>query len=52
MILVLLLIIIIQMLLFKHATAQHFHFLLCEEAPVTTTEVLFGEPGKLHTVEP
>ena len=39
------------MLLFKHATAQHFHFLLCEEAPVTTTEVLFGEPGKLHTVE-
>ncbi len=31
---------------FKRSHAQHVHFLLCEEAPVATTNVLLGKTGK------
>ncbi len=31
--------------------AKHFHFLLCEEAPVAAAEVLLGESGKQNAVE-
>ena len=37
--------------LFKSTHAEHVNFLLCKEAPVTTTEVLLGQTCKLYTVE-
>ena len=37
--------------LFKSTHAEHVNFLLCQEAPVATTEVLLSQTGKLYTVE-